>query len=201
MDALNVQDFFAVGLGLDLAGGYLLARGLLTDEADLATARTFAGLGAQSTVAAVRSRVDAKYGLVYLGGGFVLQAVGYVAEAAGVRTGPTGLDPAAAFLVLTVVALVCALVVWRRREPRAVRALAFKVTCLDGNGLPACPPDGRQLMALGAELGDDACDDESYGHYAQRVWSVGTVTDSDVVPDDDSRRRRQPGRKPVRRRS
>jgi hypothetical protein len=42
---LTVQDFFAVGLGLDLAGGYLVARGLLADEAYMATSQTWAGLG------------------------------------------------------------------------------------------------------------------------------------------------------------
>ena len=190
-----VEDLFAVGLGLDIAGGYLVARGLLTDDADLATVRTFAGMGAQSTVARVQDRVDASFGLLYLGAGFALQAAGYAASEAGAGSGSPGLEPFVVFVALAALAVVVALTLHRRLSPRRVRALALKVTLLDGYGLPVDTPEGRDLLDLGVEFGDDARDDETYGDYAKRVWDIARVSEPDAVPDESARRRRQPGRK------
>lgn len=191
---LTVQDFFAVGLGLDLAGGYLVARGLLADEADIATSRTIAWMGAQATVSKVSDRVDARFGLLYLLLGFGLQVVGYIAEEAGLEPGPTGWPPALTFLLLTAVALVAALLVHRRLAPALTRALALRVARLDGYGLPASEPNGRELMELGVKLGTEAMQGESYGEYAQRFWKIDRVSDADEVPDHlTERARRQPG--------
>lgn len=192
---LTVQDFFAVGLGLDLAGGYLVARGLLSDEADMATARTWAGMGAQATVSKASDRIDAKIGLVSLGTGFSLQVGGYVAAAAGLKAGPTGWLPAVVFFALTVVALLAALFVHRLLGPSRKRRVALRVVLLDGHGLPTESPDGKSLMDLGVELGDPALPDESYGAYARRVWCIGSVSGEDEVPAEAERPQRQAGRK------
>jgi len=99
---LTVQDLFAIGLGLDLAGGYLVARGLLASDEDMATRNTFYGMGAQATVSRASDRVDATFGLAYLGSGFGLQIIGYVAEEAGVPSDRTGAARAVFFAALTV---------------------------------------------------------------------------------------------------
>jgi hypothetical protein len=120
--------------------------------------------------------------------------VGYIAEEAGLEPGPTGWPPAATFLLLTAVALGGALLVHRRFAPARTHALALRVARLDGNGLPASEPSGPGLMELGVEFGTEAMQGESYGQYAQRVWSVDRVSDADVVPDHHPERaRRQPG--------
>lgn len=196
--ALALQDFFAIGLGLDLAGGYLVARGLLTSDADMATARTFAGWGAQMTVMRARDRIDATFGLLYLGFGFLLQIVGYAAQLARPHTVRPSRGAAVGFLLLTAAALALALLAHSRAAPGRVRALALRVTLLDGNALPRELPAARELLDLGVELGDDAREGESYGAYARRVWGIESVSDPDEIPDETARRQRQSGRSPIR---
>lgn len=200
MPVFGVEDFFAVGLGLDLAGAYLLARGLLTSLPDIATARTYVGMGAQRTVQAVSDRVDGSAGLLCLLSGFLLQACGYAASSAGLAAGEPSAARALTFAAVTFVVLAAALLVHRALSPGQVRSLAFRVTCLDGHGLPHEEPPGKALLELGVELGDPVRGDETYGAYARRVWGVDRVTDADDVGDEHRIRERQAGRKPVRRR-
>jgi hypothetical protein len=192
---LNVQDLFALGLGFDVAGGYLVARGLFADDADIATMRTIRAVGgAQQVVRAVSDRADASLGLANLGLGFILQAIGYLSEEAGAQTGSTGTRPALAFAATTCVAVIAALAVHRNVVPGRVRRMSLRVMLLDGTGSPRAQPDGRDLMELGIELGDDAIDGESYGGYARRVWGFGSVERADEVPNEDARHR-QVGRR------
>lgn len=198
--AFGVEDFFAVGLGLDLAGAYLLARGLLTALPDIATARTFIGMGAQSAVRAVQNKIDGTSGLLYLTSGFLLQAGGYLAGAAGLEPGKPSTGRALTFAALTACALLAGLLLHRIAAPRRTRALALRVTCLHGLGLPLPKPGGKALLELGIELGDDARPGETYGQYALRVWGSDDVSEADELPNKNRLVKRQPGRRPVRRR-
>jgi hypothetical protein len=74
--ALHVTDLFAVGIGFDIAGAYLLARGLLIKPHGLYVRFTFAGAGTRF-VDEVRDRAMAVFGLAALVFGFMIQAFGY----------------------------------------------------------------------------------------------------------------------------
>lgn len=78
-DYLSLSDLFVVGVGFDLAGAWLVAKGLLVKESVLAQrAGQFWGGNPGITVGAVEDRVDAKFGVGFLLFGFSLQALGYV---------------------------------------------------------------------------------------------------------------------------
>src|SRR5271157_4778392 len=72
------QDFFLAGLSVDLLGGCLLARGLLSRRQHVVRrAMHFPTLNHPAIVADVRDGSDALFGLVCLLAGFTIQAVGY----------------------------------------------------------------------------------------------------------------------------
>lgn len=76
---LVVADLLAIGLGFDIAGAYILARGLFASETQIAL--TSAKRVGYSSVLAFRSaqdRVDGYIGLATLVLGFAIQTVGYV---------------------------------------------------------------------------------------------------------------------------
>jgi hypothetical protein len=196
MSIFNASDAFAVGLGLDLAGGYLVAGGLLLDDADIATSRTLSGSGAQLVVSKVRDRIDARHGLAALGAGVALQLTGYLAAEAGAQTAHTGLPESLVFVALAVLAVVFVLCVHRWLLAKSLRRLSLRVMSLDGHGLHRGQPDGRDLMQLGVELGDAALPGETYGEYASRVWKISDVADSDQMPDDSTLTLRQAERPP-----
>jgi hypothetical protein len=196
MSIFNASDAFAVGLGLDLAGGYLVAGGLLLDDADIATSRTFSGSGARLVVSKVRDRIDARHGLAALGAGVALQLTGYLAAEAGAQTAHTGLPESLVFVALAVLAVAFVLCVHRWLLARSLRRLSLRVMSLDGQGLQKGPPDGRDLMQLGVELGDHALPGETYGDYASRVWKIANVANSDQMPDDPGPAPRQAGPPP-----
>src|ERR1700675_2125661 len=92
MSAFSSTDLFAVGSGLDIAGGYLLARGLIASPGaimrrSLANGRFFS----PSEIASQLSdKVDATVGLISLGCGFATQAVAYALLAGGFASSSTG---------------------------------------------------------------------------------------------------------------
>ena len=73
---LQVTDLFAVGIGFDIAGAYLLARGLLISPHGLWVRFTIAGADTRF-VDEAKDRVMAVVGLGALASGFVIQAFGY----------------------------------------------------------------------------------------------------------------------------
>jgi len=73
---LQVTDLFAVGIGFDIAGAYLLARGLLISPHGLWVRFTIAGAGTRF-VDEAKDRVMAVVGLGTLASGFVIKAFGY----------------------------------------------------------------------------------------------------------------------------
>lgn len=86
-DYLSLTDLFLVGLGLDITGAWLLAKGLLISPASISSiAVSRVGGNPETTRDRCSSRVDAEFGILYLAGGFALQAVGYALEISGVET-------------------------------------------------------------------------------------------------------------------
>jgi hypothetical protein len=92
---LSVEDAFATGVGFDLLGGYLLARGLLADPRDMAhRASTLVGYNGGIVEREVRARIDGVTGIAMLGLGFLLQFGGYVTLIAGAKLTTTGAEAA-----------------------------------------------------------------------------------------------------------
>jgi hypothetical protein len=80
---LSILDLFIVGLGVEVFGGYLVAKGLLLSPSALKVFGTNAGIGIADVVDRVKSRVDALIGLALLILGFGLQFTGYVLQLSG----------------------------------------------------------------------------------------------------------------------
>lgn len=80
---LSLLDLFVLGIGFDLAGGFLIARGLLLSPAQLKHFGTWGGIGAASVVDRARNRVDALFGLILLFAGFSIQLLAYLLELSG----------------------------------------------------------------------------------------------------------------------
>ena len=95
MNYLSLTDLFLVGLGLDITGAILLAKGLLLSSRELAVLNTMYGSGKGVHKDRCRNRVLGEFGVGYLTAGFILQAVGYGLEISGhpSTTGATGCLP------------------------------------------------------------------------------------------------------------
>jgi hypothetical protein len=120
---MSVADFFVVGLGFDLAGAAILARGLLLDPASIAALGTYCGLSHGMTVERCSDRAHAELGLATLGLGFLLQAVAYAAVIGGAEQASGAREIAVAGLIL-VVAVAPVIWLWRRSHvPRLKRLL------------------------------------------------------------------------------
>jgi|ERR1700730_5012487 len=107
---LSVEDAFTTGVAFDLLGGYLLARGLLSDPRDMAhRASTLVGYNGAIVEREVRARIDGVTGIATLGLGFLLQFGGYVALIGGAKLTTT--DAEAALLAVGVAVVLVAVAV------------------------------------------------------------------------------------------
>jgi hypothetical protein len=198
---LSIDDLFTAGIGLDLAGAYLLGRGLLASHVDIArrTVHVWAGPGNRlndpEALAQLRNRLDAQLGISSLVAGFSLQAIAYALL---IATGTTVSESVAAGAVAMAFALVTAgtvLLIGRTRWPRQSqrspsqaylaldRAAIVKLAHADPiDGSMKALPDGETLLELGQEAGympEVTADGglESAADYAKRVFNVDAVED------------------------
>ena len=103
---LQVQDLFTAGIGFDLGGAYLLARGLINPPSELVRlAGSFWGSNRFQAINVAKSRLDAIAGVAGLFAGFILQAVGYVASLSASHVTRTGVEEAAAGALLALLTL------------------------------------------------------------------------------------------------
>lgn len=77
---LTITDLFVVGLGVELVGAWLVARGLLLSPSMLKSFGTWAGIGPADVVDRARNRIDARFGIFFLMAGFAVQLLGYLLE-------------------------------------------------------------------------------------------------------------------------
>jgi hypothetical protein len=172
------SDLFAIGIGCDLAGAYLLARGLLLSPDQLWRRQTIGGTETRILNEA-EDRVMGDVGIVALIVGFVLQAVGY-AVAVGVDPGHVHYSTGRAFVALGLAAG-CA-VVWllierATRRPRLRRLLlrAAVARTAEVGTLPGVP--SMVVLLPGAEaLGVTRRQDESDEDYVRRAFGVDQLS-------------------------
>lgn len=179
MELLAVQDLFVVGLGLDIAGAYLVARGLLASNLEIALrAAGYWGSSPPTAVTNAQNKVDGWIGLISLVLGFVLQAVGYFVILSGRADDEVSVGRALAAIGLGVAAILLVLGVWRRiRRPWLKRTL-IEAARVDSRAQPPTfreHPFGGQLRLFGVAAGFEALHDETDLAYAQRVFDVDNV--------------------------
>jgi hypothetical protein len=193
MRLITSIDVFALGIGLDIAGGYLVARGLLVSPGEILrrSLNDEHYFIPDATASMIADRVDAQIGLILLLGGFATQGLGYALVAgdfSGFIQTNHRLAPAALAISAAVASSATALLAWRLLRWPFVRELIL-VVARDPLRLGAnyfLTGEGRgkvsyhRLSALGAKFGRQPLPGEDPSSYALRVFDVD---DLDEEPD------------------
>jgi membrane protein implicated in regulation of membrane protease activity len=179
---LRHRDVFAAGIGCDVAGAWLLARGLIasSEQIHFAGLMTFGG-NPEAWARGVRDRVDATFGIFWLAVGFSVQVLGYALSLAFEPNTPAGVVRALLAVALAFGAWAMVQVVdratYRSRLRRAAIALG-RVARVDGEYETRALPSGKMLRVLGERvLNQVAREGEDDSAYARRVWDVERVSD------------------------
>jgi hypothetical protein len=177
----SIEDLFTFGLGCDIAGGYLVARGLLASMPVMTRrAATFWDLNPTTFIAQVEDRISGLTGLVALTVGFSAQLVGYIAVIGGAAVSTGGSCRAITAGLVAIGPLAAILLGERRLRPKLVWR-----HCLEGAHFTPNKnersdlPYGRRLHTFGSTLGYTRLDGESDADYARRVWNVERISDED----------------------
>lgn len=172
---LHVTDLFAVGIGFDIAGAYLLARGLLIKPHGLYVRFTWAG-AATRFVDEVRDRAIAVVGLAALVFGFMIQALGYALSLAVEPPDEKSVTSALVAVALATLAVLVIVGGERITRRRRLRSLFMAIARADaiGDG-PTGAPTVRILVTGATEIGVERENDESDEAYARRAFGVDDV--------------------------
>ncbi len=175
-DLLSVDDLFVVGLGLEIAGAFILGRGLLNSPQDMMRlSGTYFTANPASQVRQAQDRVDGQFGLLALVAGFGIQAFGY-ALLLGIGSVPEpSLGRAFVAAALAVLSAAAVFAVWLSTRWTLLRRGLVRVAHFDLDKGEQEAPDGRRLRSYGLLLGKPKRDDESDTDYARRVWNVERV--------------------------
>jgi hypothetical protein len=184
-----VTDLFVVGLGFDLVGAWLLARGLIAKPQIIVSRNTsYWGSNAPSALAAAEDRIDGQFGVASLLLGFGCQAVGYVLDLAGVGTTPvhsTGRTVTALGLLLA--AVVIALGVRHVSRTRLLLSLLVEIahwqaTSADKPAVRQDRADPAQLASWAGNLNLRRRAEEDQWAYTKRAFGL---TDADLIERPD----------------
>jgi hypothetical protein len=171
VNPLGLGDLFALGVGLDIGGGYLVARGLIASPGDILR-RTLNGedFFLPDVVASqITDKADAISGLFALLSGFLIQVAAYALApltSSTLRGSPTAGNLRSALLVL-VAALVgvgVALLGWRlvrwKIISKTIVAIAIDPLTLgsdfervERSAVEPLLPSGTRLVLLGSQFG------------------------------------------------
>lgn len=162
----QVQDLWTAGLGCDLGGAFLLARGLINGPAELTRlAGSFWGSNRYQALSVARNRLDAIAGVTGLLAGFGLQAVGYIVSLATshrLSTGDREAVVAAALAIAAAVATVlCGNMLRKTRLVPLLVEMAHYTMDEERMEFPRAALLPGWLEALGRER-EDGEDDLSY---------------------------------------
>jgi hypothetical protein len=192
MAAFQWSDLFAAGAGLDVAGGFLLASGLIVGSDEILrrtiTRETF--FSAPETASKISDKVDATLGVWTLIVGFAVQAAAYAVVAGGISNGQGSAAGAAIAVGIAVAAAVVAVAIWRyARWPLArkiITDIATDPLQLGANynlveDSVARPPSLFRIVPLAAEFGHRPKPGESGADFARRVFKLDAVS-TDIDP-------------------
>jgi hypothetical protein len=171
---LSVEHLFLAGLGFDIAGGYLVSRGLLAPMPQLATlSATYAAVAAPRAPYAVEDRIRGAVGIFALVFGFVLQAVAYALV---LRRAPIHYGTHEALVGLAIalgigvtIPLAERLVRPRWRDRLLIRVARFE---WEGRRVARPLPVAHVLRAFGEQTGRPKRADEDDVGYCARVFRV-----------------------------
>jgi hypothetical protein len=173
MRALGTNDLFAVGIGFDLAGAYLLAQGLLLEpRLLLERAQMRVGYNIISIVEGCRDRARGAVGVAALVVGFLFQLLGYLASIENLEHGSgwPGELVALGFVAAAVGGTV--LLFAPSAIDREIRRLLVQVARENAGGSVVDPV----LLSLAAgRLGDKRRTGEPLGDALRRVYPLDGV--------------------------
>lgn len=173
---MRISDLFALGLGCDFVGAYLLGRGLLVSPGTIVGRSTPQyDFQVKLALGQAEDRVDAMAGIASLLAGFAIQAAGYALELA--RSSAVGTAADAGLLAgIAIVVAAGLLLVWERalRWPTLRRAL-IELSRWD-SGTRHDLPSASRLQDFGMALGIGGSAREVMPGgpplYARRVFGV-----------------------------
>lgn len=172
------EDLFLLGLGFDMAGAYLVSRGLLQSVPQLAGAGgTIWALEKPRIPAAIEDRIRGIVGLVTLIAGFAVQAAGYVLIVGNGRIHfHAGGWQALGGLVFALAPAVGIPLLERLARPRWRNRKLIKVTRFDPSIKALRPkPLAHLLRNCGEELGKAKLEGETDTQYCRRVFKTEAV--------------------------
>jgi hypothetical protein len=174
---LSIDDLFAAGIGLDVAGAYLLGRGLLASPATItrrATPRW--DFSAPVAVGLANDRVDAMAGISVLLAGFGVQAVAYTLLVALDLDAGQGWSRAATLLGCAAAAAASTIAADRSTHWLRLRRVLIELARYGRGETRHDEPSARLLQDLGQEVGFYSLADEVIpggpDRYAARVFGV-----------------------------
>jgi hypothetical protein len=170
VSALGTNDLFAAGIGFDLAGAYLLAKGLLLEpRLLLETAQMRAEYNVTRIVEGCRDRARGEIGVGALLLGFVLQLFGYLASIENVKHG-SGWQAELIALGFVAAAVGGTVLLFAPRAiDRVTRRLLVQVARENTGGSVADP--GLLSLAAG-RLGEERRVGEPLGDALRRVYPL-----------------------------
>jgi hypothetical protein len=177
---VGYTDLFAAGLGFDITGAWLVAKGLQTKPDQYAGRMTAAG----NTFAAYNARAaedfaDSRAGVAWLLVGFGLQAIGYALSIGGVSDRADGICAGLIAVGFTLAAVGIAAALARLMRWHWVRGWLIDLARFDRAGNRHDDPRGGELLLYARVLGRTV-DEDFYGgdamlRHARRVWGVDRV--------------------------
>ncbi len=183
--AYGVLNLFVAGAGFDVAGAFLLARGL-TASPERAARRVVQGRNsfARFDVRSAEDYADGQIGRASLIIGFLAQAVAYVLSAHGAASLSHTSWAYVGLLACTAAAILLVFLIARKAHPWLRNRWLIKFARIDNYGYLHTHPSGRELFSFGEVLNIRAYQHE-FGNneaYARRVFKT-KVRDSNQDPE------------------
>jgi hypothetical protein len=176
---VSFEDVFVIGIGFDIAGAYLLAKGLLLSSRQiLRLSSSYFDFNPAQVVARVDDKVSTTLGLTSLVIGFLCQLAGYVGTLALAAPSSVSAGRGVAAAILAVVTIGAVLLTHRLALPYLRRQLLLDIAHYDNSGKRQEIPYGFYLLHLGAQAHMALPkENESQSDYALRVWRVDRITE------------------------
>jgi hypothetical protein len=182
-DLLSYQDVFAFGIGLDIAGAFLLAKGLLLSTRQILSLSTpHYGWSPPEVLARVDDRVSTEIGVSALALGFACQLIGYFVGSLFNSSSSPSAGRGGAIVALAFLAIVWVWLTYRIVLPPRRRRLLIGAARYDNHGGKHEYPFGAHLLALGINM-PPRTQDESETDYAKRVWRVDRIIEGSPTHD------------------